>query len=86
MDVTAEIELLRVLNVRYLDSISDSLHQLDPDKQLADLRAFTLSARAVGALIRIQKARAAGEKDADETLEKYASLEVDEDEDIDTAS
>jgi hypothetical protein len=84
-DVSAEIELLRVMNIRYLESIKDSSHQLDPEKRLADLRAFTLSSRALSSLIRIQRIRTIEDTEADEILEGFASLPDDEVDDGDTA-
>ena len=77
-DLTAEIELIRVLTARYLDSVKKGGQTLDPETHLEALRAVTQGANAITSLIRLQKARAAADKDMDELMEKFASLPDDE--------
>ena len=83
-DLTAEIELIRVMNMRYLESLKNSAEPLDPETQLSALRAVTLSAQAIIGLLRIQKLRAAADKDMDEIMKQFGSLPEDKQDDFNT--
>ena len=77
-DLTAEIELIRVLTARYLDSVKTGAQPLDPETHLEALRAVTQGANAIHTCIRLQKVRAAADKEMDEMMEKFSSLPDDE--------
>ena len=77
-DLTPEIELIRVLTARYLDSVKEGAQPLDSETHLQALRAVTQGANAIHTCIRLQKVRAAADKDMDELMEKFASLPDDE--------
>ncbi len=51
-DLSAEIELLRVTNRRFLDALIASKDRLDFDTQLTALRAVNLSAHSIATLLR----------------------------------
>ncbi len=51
-DLSAEIELLRVTNKRFLDALAASRDQLDFETQLTALRAVNLSAHSIATLLR----------------------------------
>jgi hypothetical protein len=84
IDLTAEIELIRVMNMRFLESLKSADQPLDPETQLSALRAVTLSAQAITGLIRIQNLRASADKDMDEIMQHIASIPDDKLDDFDT--
>ncbi len=51
-DLSAEIELLRVTNKRFLDALVASRNELDFETQLTALRAVNLSAHSIATLLR----------------------------------
>ncbi len=51
-ELSAEIELLRVTNRRFLDALTASKDQLDFETQLTALRAVNLSAHSIATLLR----------------------------------
>ena len=70
-DLTAEIQLIRVTSLRFLEAINAAAQPLDFDTQLAALRALNLSARSITSLLRAQALHvAARELDAD--LDRFA--------------
>ena len=83
IDLTAEIELIRVMNIRYLESLKSAGQPLDPDVQLSALRAVTLSAQAITGLIRLQNLRLSADKNIDEIMQRFASLPDDKLDDFD---
>lgn len=83
IDLTAEIELIRVMNIRFLESLRSAGQPIDPETQLTALRAVTLSAQAITGLIRLQHLRATTNKDMDEIMQKITALPDDKLEDFD---
>ena len=69
-DLSAEIELIRVMNSRYLESLQAGSQPPDPEAQLSALRAVSLSAHAISSLLRLQTLAAAGDKANDELREQ----------------
>jgi hypothetical protein len=53
-DLSAEIELIRVTNSRFLKALQASRGSLDFDTQLTALRAVNLSAHSIASLLRAQ--------------------------------
>lgn len=58
-DLTAEIQLIRVTSLRFLESINAEAKPLDFGTQLAALRALNLSAHSITSLLRAQVLTAA---------------------------
>ena len=83
-DLTAEIELIRVMNIRFLESLKSIDQPLDPETQLSALRAVTLSAQAITGLIRLQNLRASSEKNMDEMDQYFSSFPDDKLDDFNT--
>jgi hypothetical protein len=69
-DLTGEIELIRVLTARYLESARTGSQPLDPETHLKALRAVTQGANAITNLIRLQRLRASADKKMDEMMEQ----------------
>jgi hypothetical protein len=76
-DLTAEIELIRVMTARFVESVHSGA-QLDPETQLSALRAVTLSVQAISSLLRLQALRSSASKFGDIT-EEQAMRELDPD-------
>jgi len=55
-DLSAEIELIRLANVRFLEALQASKSTLDYDACLTALRAVNLSAHSTAMLLRLQAA------------------------------
>ena len=53
-DLTSEIDLIRIANLRFLEALSASHAPLDVNTQLAALRAVNLSAQSIASLVRAQ--------------------------------
>jgi hypothetical protein len=64
-DLSAEIELIRVTNKRFLEALVASKGELDFDTQLTALRAVNLSAHSIATLLRAHALTAAIKRDAD---------------------
>ena len=79
-DLTAEIELIRVMNTRFLESLQTS-QPLDPETQMSALRVVTLSSQAIMGLIRLQSQRTVANKEMDDIVRQIASLPDDEPDD-----
>jgi hypothetical protein len=78
MDFSPEIDLIRILNARFLESVrSDSQHP-GPDAQLSALRAVSLSLHAITGLLRLQALVAVNHKESDEIMQKVLSMPEDE--------
>ena len=77
-DLTGEIELIRVLTARYLESVNSRPQPLEPETNLEAVRVVSQGSNAIATLIRLQKVRAAADKDMDELMEKFPSLPDDE--------
>jgi hypothetical protein len=77
-DLTGEIELIRVLTSRYLESARSGSQPLDPETHLEALRAVTQGANAISALIRLQRVRALADKKMEEMMEKLNSFPSEE--------
>jgi hypothetical protein len=67
-DLSAEIELIRVTNKRFLQALSASKDDLDFETQLTALRAVNLSAHSIATLLRAHALTAALNRDADEAF------------------
>ena len=80
VDLLAEIDLLRVMKSRFLESVAASPGKLDPAAQLAALRVVSLSDQALACLLRLQSRRSPKDKEAEEVLQQLMALS---DEDID---
>ena len=65
-DLSAEIELIRVTNKRFLQALSASKDDLDFETQLTALRAVNLSAHSIATLLRAHALTAALNRDAAE--------------------
>jgi hypothetical protein len=65
-DLSAEIELIRIANRRFLEALSVSKPDLDLQTQLTALRAVNLSAQSISTLLRAQAITSALTRDADE--------------------
>jgi hypothetical protein len=76
-DLTAEIELIRVMNTRFLESLQTG-QPLDPETQMSALRVVTLSSQAIMGLIRLQSQRTVANKEMDDIMRQIASLPVDD--------
>jgi len=76
-DLTAEIELIRVMNTRFLESLQTS-QPLDPETQLSALRVVTLSSQAIMGLIRLQSQRTVANKEMDDIMRQISSIPEDE--------
>jgi hypothetical protein len=76
-DLTAEIELIRVMNTRFLESLQIS-QPLDPETQMSALRAVSLSTQTIMGLIRLQSQRTVANKEMDDILRHIASIPVDD--------
>ena len=88
-DLSAEIELIRVANARFLQALAASRAPLDFESQLAALRAVNLSAHSIASLLRAQAFNAAFAEPYAEhlrELEAIASSDPDEDADSDSES
>ena len=83
-DLSAEIELIRVMNMRYLESLKASSEPLDAETQLSALRAVTLSVQAITGLLRLQNLRLSRDTTVDEMLEKLASFPEAKQDDLNT--
>ena len=76
-DLTAEIELIRVMNTRFLESLPTS-QPLDSETQLSALRAVSLSTQTIMGLIRLQSQRTVANKEMDDIVQHISSLPVDD--------
>jgi hypothetical protein len=89
-DLNPEIELVRVMTIRYLQSKEADPQLQDFEKPLSVLRAVALSALAISSLVRQQRARALVDKEVNEwwdQLERNISKKPgDEVKDVDPAS
>lgn len=80
-DLSAEIELIRVTNARFLEALAASKGALDFESQLAALRAVNLSAHSIATLLRAQAANAAAARYSPEqlaALDRLASADPDD--------
>ncbi len=89
-DLNPEIELVRVMTIRYLQSKEADPQLQDSEKPLSVLRAVALSALAISSLVRQQRARALVDKEVNEwwdQLERNISKKPDDEvKDVDPAS
>ena len=67
-DLSAEIELIRVTNKRFLQALSARKDDLDFETQLTALRAVNLSAHSIATLLRAHALTAALNRDAAEAV------------------
>jgi len=77
-DLSAEIELIRVTNTRFMQALQASKGSLDYEANLTALRAVNLSAQSIAALLRIQVLTGSLSRDAAEILDKLDSLAADD--------
>jgi hypothetical protein len=67
-DLSAEIDLIRITNHRFLQALKASKGDLDLPTQLTALRAVNLSAHSIASLLRAHALTAALSEDAADTL------------------
>jgi hypothetical protein len=77
-DLSAEIELIRVTNKRFLQALAASKGDLDFETQLTALRAVNLSAHSIATLLRAHALTAAFNRDAAEALRDLDDLPPEE--------
>jgi hypothetical protein len=77
-DLSAEIELIRVTNKRFLQALSASKDDLDFETQLTTLRAVNLSAHSIATLLRAHVLTAALNRDAAEAIHDLDDLPPEE--------
>ena len=65
-DLSSEIDLLRILNARYLESVNASSQPPDPEAQLSALRAVSHSTHAIIGLLRLQALASIKDQESDE--------------------
>ncbi len=78
-DLSAEIDLIRVTNHRFLEALKASKGDLDLETQLIALRAVNLSAHSIATLLRAHALSAALSDDAAEALRDIEALGPEED-------
>jgi hypothetical protein len=83
VDLLAEVDLIRVMKSRFLESAQASPEPLDPQTQLSALRVVCLSAQAITSLLRLQSLRGVKDKESDEIVQKILSIPEDEQNDPD---
>jgi len=86
VDLLAEVDLIRVMKSRFLESIQASPEPLDPQTQLSALRVVCLSSQAITSLLRLQSLRGVKDTESDEIVQKLLSLPEDEQNDHDSLS
>ena len=74
-DLSAEIDLIRITNHRFLQALKASKGDLDLETQLTALRAVNLSAHSIAALLRAQALTAAVSGEAAQFLRDLPPLE-----------
>jgi hypothetical protein len=74
-DLSAEIELMRVTNLRFLQALNSAPQPLDLPMQLSALRAVTLSAHSIARLLRAQLLTAQARVDRQELLDSLEDTE-----------
>jgi hypothetical protein len=79
-DLSAEIDLIRVTNHRFLQALKASKGDLDLQTQLTALRAVNLSAHSIATLLRAHALTAALDEETAEALRNLPPLD-DEDDD-----
>jgi len=77
-DLSAEIELIRVTNTRFLEALQVSKGTLDYEANLTALRAVNMSAQSIAMLLRVQTLTGSVGQDAAEALAKIDALITDE--------
>lgn len=75
-DLTAEIELIRVTNKRFLEALQASKGTLDFETQLTALRAVNLSAQSIATLLRTQTLNMLRGDDLTQALGDWGSDQV----------
>ena len=78
-DLSAEIELIRVSNQRFLQALAASKGDLDFETQLTALRAVNLSAHSIATLLRAHALTAAVNRDAADALRGLESFPPEDD-------
>ena len=78
VDLLAEVDLIRVMKSRFLESLKASPEPLDPQTQLNALRVVSLSAQAIAGLLRLQSLRGIKEIESNEIMQKIMSIPEDE--------
>ncbi len=76
-DLTPEIELIRVMNTRFLESLQTN-QPLDLETRLSALRVVSLSSQAIMGLIRLQSQRIVANKEMDDIMRQISSIPEDE--------
>ena len=82
-DLSAEIDLIRILNARYLESLKAGSQPPDPAAQLSALRAVSLSTHAITGLLRLQALAEIKDKESDELRDQLFAPLKDEQNDSD---
>ena len=78
-DLSAEIELIRVTNKRFLKALAASKGDLDFETQLTALRAVNLSAHSIATLLRAHALTAAVNRAAQDALRNLDDLPPEDD-------
>jgi hypothetical protein len=85
VDLMAEVELIRAMNIRFLEALKSSTEPLDPETQLSALRAVALSAHAITSLIRVHHLHASADRQMDDMMTRISSRhDAEDDDDLDT--
>ncbi|MFN2118877.1 MAG: hypothetical protein ACK2T0_00610 [Anaerolineales bacterium] len=80
-DLSAEIDLIRITNRRFLRALQASKGDLDLETQLTALRAVNLSAHSIATLLRAHALTAAFDEETAEALRNLPPLDDDDDDD-----
>ena len=78
-DLSAEIDLIRITNRRFLQALKASKGDLDLQTQLTALRAVNLSAQSIATLLRAHALTAALDEETAEALRNLPPLDDDDD-------
>jgi hypothetical protein len=78
-DLSAEIDLIRITNHRFLQALKASKGDLDLQTQLTALRAVNLSAHSIATLLRAHALTAALDEETAEALRNLPPLDDDDD-------
>jgi hypothetical protein len=77
-DLSAEIDLIRITNHRFLQALKASKGDLDLQTQLTALRAVNLSAQSIATLLRVHALTAALDEETAAALRNLPPLDDDE--------
>jgi hypothetical protein len=78
-DLSAEIDMIRITNRRFLQALEASKGELDFQTQLTALRAVNLSAQSIATLLRVHALTAALDEQTEDALRNLPPLDDDDD-------